>query len=115
VQQFREGLFKHDIPTFDEDSVREAILNAVSHRDYRNAGSIWVRQYPRLLEIESPGGFPEGITADNVRDRQNPRTRRIAEALARCSLVGPPPYQWRANCSSIWPARNVASNVTGLT
>jgi hypothetical protein len=68
-----------------------------------------------LLEIESPGGFPEGITADNVRDRQNPRTRRIAEALARCSLVGPPPYQWRANCSSIWPARNVASNVTGLT
>lgn len=87
VQQFREGLFKHDIPTFDEDSVREAVLNAVSHRDYRNAGSIWVRQYPRLLEIESPGGFPEGITADNVRDRQNPRNRRIAEALARCGLV----------------------------
>ena len=87
VQQFREGLFKHDIATFDEDSVREAVLNAVSHRDYRNAGSIWVRQYPRLLEIESPGGFPEGITADNVRDRQNPRNRRIAETLARCGLV----------------------------
>jgi ATP-dependent DNA helicase RecG len=87
VQQFREGLFKHDISTFDEDSVREAVLNAISHRDYRNAGSIWVRQYPRLLEIESPGGFPEGITADNVRDRQNPRNRRIAEALARCGLV----------------------------
>ena len=40
VQQFREGLFKQDIATFDEDSVREAVLNAVSHRDYRNAGSI---------------------------------------------------------------------------
>lgn len=87
VQQFREGLFKNDIPTFDEDSVREVILNAVSHRDYRDAGSIWVRQYPRVLEVESPGGFPEGITAENVRDRQKPRNRRIAEALARCGLV----------------------------
>ena len=87
VQQFREGLFKHDISTFDEDSVREAVLNAVSHRDYRDAGSIWIRQYPRLLEIESPGGFPEGITVDNLRDRQKPRNRRIAETLARCGLV----------------------------
>ena len=87
VQQFREGLFKHDISTFDEDSVREAVLNAVSHRDYRNAGSIWIRQYPRILEIESPGGFPEGITADNLRDRQQPRNRRIADALSRCGLV----------------------------
>ena len=87
VQQFREGLFKHAISTFDEDSVREAVLNAVSHRDYRNAGSIWIRQYPRILEIESPGGFPEGITADNLRDRQQPRNRRIADALSRCGLV----------------------------
>ena len=87
VQQFREGLFKYDIPTFDEESVREAVLNAISHRDYRDGGSIWIRQYPRLLEVESPGGFPEGITPDNFRERQKPRNRRIAEALARCGLV----------------------------
>ena len=87
VQQFREGLFKYDIPTFDEDSVREAVLNAVSHRDYRNGGSIWIKQWPRLLEIESPGGFPDGITPETVRERQAPRNRRIAEALARCGLV----------------------------
>ena len=87
VQQFREGLFKYDIATFDEDSVREAVLNAVSHRDYRDGGSIWIKQFPRMLEIESPGGFPEGITPENVLDRQKPRNRRIAEALARCGLV----------------------------
>lgn len=87
VQQFREGLFRYDIPTFDESSVREALLNAVSHRDYRDGGSIWIRQYPRLLEIESPGGLPEGITPENILDRQKPRNRRIAEALARCGLV----------------------------
>jgi ATP-dependent DNA helicase RecG len=87
VQQFREGLFRYDIPTFDEDSVREAILNAISHRDYRDGGSIWVRQYPTLLEFESPGGFPDGITPDNILQRQKPRNRRIAEALSRCGLV----------------------------
>ncbi len=87
MQQFREGLFKYDIATFDEDSVREAVLNAVSHRDYRDGGSIWIKQFPRMLEIESPGGFPEGITPENVLDRQKPRNRRIAEALARCGLV----------------------------
>ncbi|MBS0233460.1 MAG: putative DNA binding domain-containing protein [Proteobacteria bacterium] len=87
VQQFREGLFKYDISTFDEDSVREAVLNAICHRDYRDAGSVWIRQYPRLLEIESPGGLPEGISQNNILFRQKPRNRRIAEALAKCGLV----------------------------
>jgi ATP-dependent DNA helicase RecG len=87
VQQFREGLFKYDIPTYDEDSVREAVLNAVCHRDYRDGGSVWIRQFPRLLEVESPGGLPEGITPENILTRQKPRNRRIAETLARCGLV----------------------------
>lgn len=87
VQQFRAGLFRYDIPTFDETSVREAVLNALSHRDYRHGGSIWIRQFPRMLEIESPGGFPEGITPKNILDRQMPRNRRIAEVLAKCGLV----------------------------
>ena len=68
-------------------SVREAILNAVSHRDYRHPGSVFVRQYPRRLEIVSPGGFPTGITPDNIIDKQFPRNRRIAETFLRCGLV----------------------------
>jgi len=87
IQQFREGLFKYDIATFDEDSVREAILNAVCHRDYRDGGSIWIRQFPRRLDIESPGGLPEGITTETILVRQKPRNRRIAEALSKCGLV----------------------------
>ncbi len=67
--------------------MREAILNAVSHRDYQLGGSVFVRQYPRRLVIESPGGFPVGITVENILDRQAPRNRRIAEAFARCGLV----------------------------
>ncbi|MEW6363706.1 MAG: ATP-binding protein [Acidobacteriota bacterium] len=86
-QSYQDGLFRYDIPTFDETSVREALLNAVSHRDYRLGGSVFVRQYARRLEIVSPGGFPPGITPENILDRQNPRNRRLAEALARCGLI----------------------------
>jgi ATP-dependent DNA helicase RecG len=39
------------------------------------------------LEIESPGGFPEGITPENILLRQKPRNRRISEALEKCGLV----------------------------
>lgn len=87
LQQFREGLFAYEIRTFDEDAVREALLNAVSHRDYRLPGSVFVRQFPRRMEIVSPGGFPAGVTAENILHRQQPRNRRIAEAFARCGLV----------------------------
>ncbi len=87
IQHFQDGLFMRDIPTFSEGSIREAILNAVSHRDYQNAGSIFVRQYPQRIEITSPGGLPAGITIDNIIDRQMPRNRRIAEAFAKCGLV----------------------------
>jgi ATP-dependent DNA helicase RecG len=76
-----------DVPTFDEVQVREALLNAVTHRDYRLGGSVFVRQFAQRLEVVSPGGFPPGITPANVLDQQSPRNRRLAEALARCGLI----------------------------
>lgn len=87
TQHYQEGFFVFDIPTFNESVVREAVLNAVSHRNYQLAGSVFVRQYPDKLLIESPGGFPIGISLDNILDRQVPRNRRIAEILALCGLV----------------------------
>lgn len=86
-QSYQDGLFRYDIPTFDEVAVREAVLNAVAHRDYRLGGSIFVRQYARRLEIISPGGFPLGVTPENIIDQQNPRNRRLAEALGKCGLI----------------------------
>ncbi|MDD4295363.1 MAG: ATP-binding protein [Ruminiclostridium sp.] len=86
-QHYQEGFFVYDIPTFNERVVREAILNAISHRNYQMGGSIFVRQYRDRLVVESPGGFPNGITLDNILDRQSPRNRRIAEILSLCGLV----------------------------
>jgi len=86
-QSVQDGLFRTEIPTFDEAVIREAILNAFCHRDYRLPGSVFVRQYPRRLEVTNPGGFPPGITPENILDEQNPRNRRLAEALGRCGLI----------------------------
>jgi ATP-dependent DNA helicase RecG len=87
LYHYQDGFFVGDIRAFNETVVREAILNAVSHRDYRLGGSMFVRQFPNKLEIVSPGGFPPGITADNILWKQFPRNRRIAETLVRCGLV----------------------------
>jgi ATP-dependent DNA helicase RecG len=87
VHSIRQGLFRREIPTFNEDAVREAVLNAVCHRDYRFYGSIVIRQSPHELEVFSPGGFPPDVTPANLLFRQSPRNRRLAEALARCGLV----------------------------
>lgn len=87
LQHFQDGLFMRDIPTFSERTIREAVLNAVSHRDYQHPGSVFIRQYEDHIRIESPGGFPPGITPENILDRQLPRNRRIAETLSKCGLV----------------------------
>ena len=86
-QHYRDKFYKHPILTFNEDVVREAVLNAVSHRDYQLGGSIFVRQYQNRLVIESPGGFPHGITVENILNRQNARNRLIADIFRLCGLV----------------------------
>jgi ATP-dependent DNA helicase RecG len=86
-QSYQDDFFRYDIPTFDETAIREGILNAICHRDYRLGGSVFIRQYSRRLEIVSPGGFPPGITLKNIADQQNPRNRRLAEALNRCGFI----------------------------
>ncbi len=87
LQSYQDRFFRHDVKTFDETSVREAVLNAVSHRDYRQEGSVFVRQYQRHVKIDSPGGFPSGITPENAIDKCKPRNRRLAESFSKAGLV----------------------------
>lgn len=72
---------------FAERSVREALLNAVAHRDYFDAESVRVRMSPDALEVTSPGPFPPTITPENVADEQHRRNRKLAEALDKCGEI----------------------------
>ncbi|MDR1051739.1 MAG: putative DNA binding domain-containing protein [Deltaproteobacteria bacterium] len=86
-QHYQDRLFVFPINTFNERVVRESLLNAVSHRDYQLAGSIFVRQHREHLVVESPGGLPNGITVENILDRQSPRNILIASIFQLCGLV----------------------------
>jgi ATP-dependent DNA helicase RecG len=82
------GLFKLRIPQFPVEGVREAVLNALTHRDYLNPGEILVRHSTKELVVTSPGGFIAGITPENIlRHEAVPRNRTLANALVKLRLV----------------------------
>ena len=86
-QSFQAGLFVRQLPSFAERPVREAILNAVCHRDYLLGNSIFIRHTFTALTIESPGGLLPQVTVETLLDRQAPRNRRLAEVFQRCGMV----------------------------
>ena len=85
---FQEGLFQREVFAFSEKPVREAVLNAVAHRDYtiRNQ-SIFIKASLEAFVIESPGGFPPGITIENILYKRYWRNRCIAETFEKAGLV----------------------------
>lgn len=82
------GLFRIEVWDFDEVVYREAILNALMHRDYQLRDTVHIHHYPDRLEISNPGGLPGGITAENIL-RHQPKRRNpiLAEALAKLGYV----------------------------
>jgi ATP-dependent DNA helicase RecG len=82
------GLFNLRIPQFPIEGVREAVLNALTHRDYQHPGEILVRHSVQELVVTSPGGFVDGITPENIlRHEAVPRNRTLANALVKLRLV----------------------------
>lgn len=74
-----------DLP---EGAVREALVNAVAHRDYGRPATIQVEHTPARLRVVSPGGFVLGVTADNVLTvNSRPRNPDLASALRKIGLA----------------------------
>jgi ATP-dependent DNA helicase RecG len=79
------GLEREERTEYPVAAVREALVNAVAHRDYRLGGRrIEVRMYSDRMEIISPGGLPGFITVDNIIEEHFSRNPRLVAAL----------YQW---------------------
>ncbi|MDE7130840.1 MAG: hypothetical protein K2O65_03450 [Lachnospiraceae bacterium] len=82
------GLFRLEVEDFSEKVFQEALLNALSHRDYLNIGAVYVKHYPDRIVIENPGSFPEGVTEKNIITHPStPRNKLIAETLQRLKYV----------------------------
>jgi len=84
----QEGPYLFDIPFFNEQVIREVVNNAFAHRDYHINSEIVVKQYPNKLCVISPGGFPLGVTLDNILTvSSTPRNRLLADVLAKTGIV----------------------------
>lgn len=77
-----KGLVREDRTEYPPFAVREALVNAVAHRDYRLRGRrIEVKMYDDRLEVTSPGGLPGYITLDNIVEEHFSRNPRIVSGL----------------------------------
>lgn len=87
-QEIQAGLFRLAVPTYSETAFREALANALTHRDYTRRGAVHVQWSEDQLEISSPGGFPEGVRLDNLLVvPPTPRSPVLADAFKRTGLV----------------------------
>jgi ATP-dependent DNA helicase RecG len=73
--EFPKGLFRKEIRHYHPKLVRELLVNAFAHRSYNISKDITIEVYPSRMEISSPGGFPFGVTRNNIlheKVRRNP-------------------------------------------
>ena len=82
------GLFRVPVPKVEMGAFREALANALVHRDYHHLGAVHVRLDDHGLTISNPGGLVEGVTLDNLLTTEpRPRNRALADAMKRIGIV----------------------------
>lgn len=87
-QEIQIGLFRVPVPNYEPDAFREGFVNALVHRDYFRSGAVQVQLQNHSMVITNPGGFPEGVTPNNILTvAPTPRNRVLAEAVKRIGLA----------------------------
>lgn len=87
-QELMVGTLRVAIPDYSPAAFREALANALIHRDYTRLGSVHVQWHTDRLEISNPGGFPEGVRLDNLLvTAPRPRNPLLADAFKRAGIV----------------------------
>lgn len=87
-REVQVGLIRVPVPDYSRNAFREALLNALFHRDYRRLAAVYVQWHPDRLELSSPGGFPDGVTPANILVHEPlPRNVRLYAAAKRIGLV----------------------------
>ena len=77
-----------DCKAFNEETVREAVINACLHRSLQMGADIFVKLYPDMFEITNPGGFPYGVNLGNILTvNSSPRSRLMAEVIENTGLI----------------------------
>lgn len=87
-EEIQVGLFRVPVPNYDRRAFREAVVNALVHRDFNRLGAVHIRLDSSGLTISNPGGFVEGVNLRNLLVA-DPRSRNplLADAVKRIGLA----------------------------
>jgi len=87
-EELMVGLLRVGVPDYSATAFREALANALVHRDYTRLGAVHVQWREDYIEISNPGGFPEGVRLDNLLvTPPRPRNPLLADAFKRAGIV----------------------------
>lgn len=87
-EELQVGLFRVPVPMVDLGAFREAVANALIHRDYHRLGAVHVRLENSALIVSNPGGLVDGVTLSNLLTIEpHPRNPQLADAMKRIGVV----------------------------
>ena len=78
---------REERPELPEEAIREAVVNALAHRDYRSTANVQIYLFTDRLEIVSPGGLPAGMTEADLGIKSIPRNPLLFGILHRMEAV----------------------------
>jgi ATP-dependent DNA helicase RecG len=88
IQTVKQQLLHNEFRLYPTIALREGLMNAFGHCDYRIAAPIQVKQFPDRLEISNPGGFIGGVSPENILQHQSvTRNPTLIAALLPVRLV----------------------------
>lgn len=83
-----EGLTRIETKDYPEEALREALLNAIVHRDYSFSGSIIINVSNAAMEFISIGGLVAGLSVEDIQSGiSQPRNQKLAEVFHRLRLI----------------------------
>ena len=84
-----EGILRKETPQAPLDALREAVLNAIAHRDYSNPAPIQIRVYDDRISLWNPGALPPNWTLDKLMGTHAsaPHNPGIANAFFRAGMI----------------------------
>ncbi len=82
-----DGFNRVDIQEYPYDAIKEAIINAVCHRDYSSLNNIFVNVFDDRVEVISPGNIPDGLTFKEVYGESHPRNFKILELFRKAKYI----------------------------
>ena len=83
-----KGVVRTDKKDYPEEAIREALLNALVHRDYSFSGSIIINVNDSKMEFISLGGLLPGLSTEDIRiGVSQPRNKKLAEVFHRLRLI----------------------------